>query len=50
LENVTRNNLRSFDFKKSSVTEYNSLQGKGLLQLIYNGTSLEFLDETDGSV
>jgi hypothetical protein len=50
LENVTRNNLRSFDFKEPSVTEYNSLQGKGLLQLIYNGTSLEFLDETDGSV
>jgi hypothetical protein len=25
LENITRNNLRSFDFKKSFITEYNSL-------------------------
>ena len=50
LENVTRNNLRSLHFEETSVTENNSLQGQGLLQLVDNRTGLEFLDETDSGV
>jgi hypothetical protein len=50
LQNITRHNFRSFDFKQSSVTENNSFQGKGLLQLVHNGTGLEFLDKTDRGI
>ena len=34
----------------TSVTENNSLESEGLLQFVDNGTSLEFLDETNSSV
>ena len=34
----------------TSVTENNSLESESLLQFVDNGTSLEFLDETNSSV
>ncbi len=34
----------------TSVTENNSLESESLLQFLDNGTSLEFLDETNSSV
>ena len=50
LENITRNDLRSLDFSETTVTENNSLESKSLLQLLDDRTSLEFLNETNGSV
>ena len=50
LEDITRNDLRSFNFLEGSITENNSLESKSLLQFVDNGASLEFLDKTDGSV
>jgi hypothetical protein len=50
LENVTRDNLRSFDFEETTVTENHSLQCKCLFQFVDDRTGLEFLDETDCSI
>jgi hypothetical protein len=50
LENITRNDLWSLDLKETTVTEDNGLESQSLLQLIDNGTSLVFLDETDKGV
>ena len=50
LENITRDNHRSFDFKETSITEDDGLQCKGLLQFFDDRTGLEFLDETDTGV
>lgn len=50
LQNVTRNNLGGLDLLKGTITENNSLEGKSLLELLNDRTSLELLDETDTSV
>lgn len=50
LKDITRNDLGSFNFVQATVTKDDSLQGQSLLQFLDNGTSLEFLDETDTGV
>lgn len=50
LENVSWNNFWSLNLKETAVTEDDSLQCKGLLQLVDNRSCLEFLDETDSGV
>jgi hypothetical protein len=50
LENIAGNDLRGFNLLQGAVTENNSLQGQGLLELVDNRTSLELLNETDSSV
>lgn len=50
LKDITGNDLRGLDLLESTITKNNGLQREGLLQFVDNGTSLEFLDETDGSV
>lgn len=50
LENITGDNLGSLDLLQGAVTENDSLEGKSLLELIDDRTSLVFLDETDNSV
>ena len=50
LKNVTRNNLRSFYFLELTIAKNNSLESQSFLQLVDDGTGLEFLNETDGSV
>jgi hypothetical protein len=43
LENITRNDLRGLDLLQGTVTEDNGLEGKGLLQLLHDTTSLILL-------
>jgi hypothetical protein len=50
LEDITGDDLGSLDLEKTTITKNDSLQGKSLLELIDDGTSLEFLDETDTGV
>jgi hypothetical protein len=50
LEDITGNDLRGLNLLQGTVTEDDSLEGKSLLEFLDNGTSLEFLDETDASV
>lgn len=50
MEDVTRNNFGRLDFIESAAAENSCLQGQSLLELVDNGTRLEFLDETDGCV
>jgi hypothetical protein len=50
LEDITRNDLRSFNLEETTITENNSLQSESLLQFVDNGTGLEFLDETNCGV
>jgi hypothetical protein len=50
LEDITGNNLGGLDLLESAVTEDNSLQSKGLLELFNDGSGLEFLDETNSCV
>jgi hypothetical protein len=42
--------FRSFNFLESAVTEDDGLESESLLELLNDGASLVFLDETDGSV
>ena len=50
LEDITRNDFWSLNLLKLAVTEDSGLESKSLLQLLDDGASLEFLDETDASV
>jgi hypothetical protein len=50
LENITGNDLGSLNLLEGTVTENNSLESESLLQLVDDGTSLVFLDETNGGV
>lgn len=50
LQDITGNDLGRLDLLEGTVTKNNSLERKGLLELVDNGTGLEFLDETDGGV
>jgi hypothetical protein len=50
LQDIAGNNLGGLDLLESTVTQNNSLESECLLQLVDNGTSLVFLDETDGGV
>ena len=50
LENITRNNLRSFDLDKFTVTKNSSLESQSFLQFYDNRTGLVFLDETNTGV
>lgn len=50
LEDITGNDLRGVNLKETTVTENNSLESERLLELVDNGTSLEFLDETNRRV
>jgi hypothetical protein len=50
LEDVARNDFRGLQFAKCTISENNGFQGQRLLQLVDNGASLEFLDETNGGV
>lgn len=50
LQDIAGNDLRGLNLLEGTVTENNSLESEGLLQLVDNGTSLELLDETDSSV
>lgn len=50
LKDITGNDLGGLNLLEGTVTEDNSLEGKGLLQFLDNGTSLELLDETDTGV
>jgi len=50
LNDITRNDFGSLDFNKGTVSETDSFESEGLFQFFDNGTSLEFLDETDSSV
>lgn len=50
LEDITGNDFGSIDFSELAITENNCLERKSLLQFVDNGTGLELLDETDGSV
>ncbi|PMB73754.1 hypothetical protein BM221_001179 [Beauveria bassiana] len=50
LEDVTGNDFGGLNLLEGTVTENDSLESKGLLEFLDNGTSLEFLNETDSSV
>lgn len=50
LEDITGNNLGSLNLLEGAITENDSLEGKSLLEFLNNGTSLEFLNETNTSV
>ena len=50
LEDVTRYDLGSLDLLQRTITQNNCLEGERLLELVDNGTGLEFLDETDEGV
>lgn len=50
LEDITRNDLGSFNFEEAAVTENNSFESERLLQFFDNGTGLVFLDETNRGV
>jgi hypothetical protein len=50
LKDITGNDLRGINLEETTVTEHNSLESERLLELVDNGTSLEFLDETDRRV
>lgn len=43
LENITGNDLRGLNLLQGTITEDNSLEGKSLLQFLYNTTSLILL-------
>jgi hypothetical protein len=50
LKNITGDDLGSLNLLEGTVTENNSLKSESLLQLVDDGTSLVFLDETNGGV
>jgi hypothetical protein len=50
LEDITGDNLGSLNLNITTVSNNNSTEGKSLLELLNNRTSLEFLDETDTGV
>lgn len=50
LENVTGDDFGRLDFIEATVTENHGFQGKGLLEFVDNGASLEFLYEADRGV
>lgn len=50
LEDITGDDLRGLDLLERAITQNNGLEGKRLLKLLDDGTSLELLDETDGGV
>lgn len=50
LEDITGNDLGGLNLLEGAVTEDDSLESESLLQFLDNGTSLEFLDETNGGV
>lgn len=50
LEDITGDNFGSLNLLEGTVTENNSLESEGLLQLLDDRTSLEFLNETDTGV
>lgn len=50
LQNITRDDLGSLNFLKGTVTENDSLESESLLEFFDNGTSLEFLNETNTGV
>jgi len=50
LQDVTRYDHRSLDFLQATISKDDSLEGECFLQLLDDRTSLEFLNETDGSV
>lgn len=50
LQNVTGNDLGGLDLEQTTITEYHSLEGKGLLELVDNRSGLEFLDESNTGV
>ncbi len=50
LQDIARNDLGGLDLLEGAVTENDSLESEGLLQLFDNGTSLELLDETNAGV
>lgn len=50
LQDIAGDDLGGLDLLKSTVTENDCLESESLLQFVDNGTSLEFLDETDTGV
>jgi hypothetical protein len=50
LDNVTGDDLVGLDLLECAIAENCGLQGKLLLEFFDNGTSLEFLEETDTGV
>jgi len=50
LEDITRNDLGSFNLEETAITENNSFESECLFQFVDNGTGLEFLDETNSGV
>lgn len=50
LENIARDNLRSFNIRTLAITDNRRPQSKSLLQFIDNGTSLVLLDKTDSGI
>lgn len=50
LENITGDDLGGLNFKKTTITENDSLQSKSLLQFFDDRTSLVFLYETNTGV
>src|SRR5205823_6191705 len=50
LEDITRNDLRGLNFSQTSIAQHNGLEREGLLQFIYDRTSLKLLDKANASV
>jgi hypothetical protein len=50
LENIPGDNVRGLNLVETAVAQNSRLESKGFLQFIDNGSSLEFLDESDGCV
>jgi hypothetical protein len=50
LEDITRNNLGSFNLEEAAITKDNCLKSECLFQFVDNGSGLVFLDETNSRV
>ncbi|KAH6608110.1 hypothetical protein Trco_004423 [Trichoderma cornu-damae] len=50
LQNITRDDFGGLNLLQGTVTEDNSLESESLFEFFDDGTSLEFLDETDTGV
>ena len=50
LDDIAGDDFGGFEFDKSTISKSDGLESECLLQFFDNGTSLEFLDETDSSV
>jgi hypothetical protein len=50
LQDIARDNFGGLNLLEGTVTENDSLESESLFEFFDNGTSLEFLDETDSGI